>query len=83
MADIKVTKEEFDKFIKNYPNRLEKDISGIFEPPLLTYNDFSSGRIWPNSVVAYAHLNEMMQGQGHSAYKGEPNDYYIKGIINV
>lgn len=30
-----VTKEEFDLFIKQYPNKLEKDFVTMCEPPML------------------------------------------------
>lgn len=68
----KVTKEEFDEFIKNYPRQLEKDVSGICEPPLLTYNDFSNGQVWPESVVAKVNLYESFP-----IYGWESNKYYI------
>jgi hypothetical protein len=48
----KVTEDEFNQFVRNYPKALERDISSAFEPPLVTYNDFSDGRMWPDSVVA-------------------------------
>lgn len=47
-----VQKEDFDKFIKNYPNELETDLVRICEPEQLQYNDFTGGLIWPESVVA-------------------------------
>jgi hypothetical protein len=53
----RVTEEEFEKFIKEYPRPLKKDITGIFEPPLMTFNDFSLDPFWPGSVVAYYYLN--------------------------
>ena len=48
---IKVEKTEFDEFIKKYPNALTKHMITYFEPPLLTYNDFSISN-YPNSIVA-------------------------------
>ena len=71
-----VSKEEFDKFVKSYPNKLEWDVTGICEPPYGSYNDFSEGKIWPDSVVASVIMNETMKG--HPAYKGELNEYKIK-----
>jgi len=47
-----VTKEEFDTFLRNYPRRLERDICGIGEPPLASYNDFELANRWPHSIVA-------------------------------
>jgi len=46
-----VKHEEFYKFIDNYPNKLEVDVSHICDPPLKTWNDFSLGN-WPESIVA-------------------------------
>jgi hypothetical protein len=53
----KVSKEEFDLFLKRYPKAVS-DVNGAFEPPLITYNDFSSGEKWPESVVAWRILND-------------------------
>jgi hypothetical protein len=52
-----VSKEELDAFVKAYPRTLKKNINGIMEPPLLTYNDFTLGD-WPQSVVAHVVLFE-------------------------
>lgn len=48
-----VTKEEFYEFINSYNNKLEIDVAGMFEPPLKSYNDFTDGKVWPESVVAF------------------------------
>lgn len=47
-----VSKEEFKKFIKEYPSELQKDVAMMCEPPLITYNDFSGGKQFPKSIVA-------------------------------
>lgn len=62
----KVTKEEFEKFIKEYPRELKVDVCGIYEPPLISYNDFTLGR-WAKSVVAYTYL-----------YDNDPNGYFYQ-----
>jgi hypothetical protein len=46
-----VSKAEFDAFIANYPRKLDRDVFGAFDPPLVTYNDFTLGD-WPKSSVA-------------------------------
>jgi hypothetical protein len=46
-----VTKEEFAQFLAAYPRPLDRDVSFISEPPVVTYNDFSLGD-WPASIVA-------------------------------
>lgn len=55
------TKEEFEEFINKYSKPLDKDVANYFDPPLVTYNDFSLGK-WPNCIVA-AH------SYGESNYK--------------
>lgn len=73
-----VSKEEFESFVKNYPVKLEWDVTTICEPPLGTYNDFSEGKVWPGSVVASVRFNEEMVG--YSSYAGELNEYKIMGV---
>jgi hypothetical protein len=46
------TKTEFDAFIAAYPRKLERNVFMAGDPPLVTYNDFSDGKVWPDSVVA-------------------------------
>lgn len=69
MKPNEVTKEEFDKFIKEYPNELITSMYMIGEPPSLEYNDFSDGKVWPESVVASKMLHE---------WYNQPNTYFIK-----
>ena len=71
----KVTKDEFDRFIDNYGKPLERHVTAICDPPILSYNDFSKNKKWPKSVVAKIVLNTAMEG--HPDYDGEPDDYYI------
>lgn len=70
-----VTKEAFDKFIEAYPNKITWDIYQVPEPPIKSANDFSGGKVWPQSIVAYIVLETAMSG--HPAYNGEPDGYYI------
>ena len=49
---VEVSEDVFYKHIKNFQKPLEKDITHICEPPMVTYNDFSEGKMWPDSVVA-------------------------------
>lgn len=73
----KVSKDEFYKWIEDYQNRnsvkLERNISTVCEPPLLTINDFSKGLVWPDSVVAKAILYD---GTGYHDFKSP--EYFIK-----
>ncbi len=65
-----VTKNKFDEFIKIYPGKLVRDVYGVFDPPLITYNDFKFGD-WPDSVVAY--YNDCRA----SVFPDEPIKYFI------
>ena len=46
-----VTQEKFDNFLAQYPNELEKNFDGIRDQT--QYNDWSNGKVWPESVVAF------------------------------
>lgn len=50
-----VKKPAFDAFVAAYPRPLVRDVFGAYEPPLLTYNDFTLGD-WPASVIARVQL---------------------------
>lgn len=69
------TKEKFYAFVKSYPRKLERDVTAICEPPLLTYNDFTLGR-WPKSMVAKCVLNEDYDPK-------VPNKYFIEPETTV
>ena len=63
----RVTKEAFEEFIKHYPRKLEFNVTGICDPPAISYNDFELANRWPYSVVARTY-----------AYSDTPGDYYYK-----
>ena len=63
----KVTEQEFSEFVRNYPTPLDYDVCFVPVPPLGSHNDFSGGKVWPESMVTRVNL--------HS--KGK-YDYYIK-----
>lgn len=48
---MKCTEKEFDEFIARYPRELVSAAHGAYEPPLVTFNDFTLGD-WPASIVA-------------------------------
>ena len=49
---VEVPYEEYVAFLAVYPNKLVFGCNGMAEPPIGTYNDFSDGKVWPESVVA-------------------------------
>ena len=61
----KVSKTEFQEFINNYPRKLERDVCGVCDPPVVTYNDFKLANRWPYSVVARTWM-----------YEDDPQHYY-------
>ena len=72
----KVTKKEFEEFLKNYPRKLACDVCGISEPPAISYNDFELADRWPYSVVAHTWAYEDEPGSFYYAPE-EERDYYI------
>lgn len=49
---VRVSKEEFDSFVKNYPVELQEHWIEFCTPPIITWNDFSSGKQYPDTIVA-------------------------------
>lgn len=64
----KVTREEFSQFLVEHPD-LDRDVCGICEPPLINYNDFSTGQVWPESMRAKC--------KNWSNYEGREDEYWI------
>ena len=54
MKTVKV--DEYAEFVNNYPRKLVRHVSGICDPPAVSYNDFKLADRWPYSVVASGHL---------------------------
>lgn len=73
MGDFKkVSKDDFYEYIEKYQKensvKLERDVAMMCEPPLITYNDFSNGKVWPESIV----VKSIAEG-----YLGNPQEYFI------
>ncbi len=66
LVEKRVSKAEFDEFVKNYPRKLVVDVCGISAPPLISYNDFTLGK-WSDSIVARTW-----------AWEDDPNHYFYK-----
>lgn len=71
-----VSKSEFLEFINNYPRKLEGDVCGICDPPMITYNDFELANRWPYSIVASTWLYDDEPGQ-YFYVPEEKRDYQI------
>lgn len=73
-----VTREEYLVFVKNYPTKLHFDCTGICDPPLGSYNDFSHGKVFPESIVAKETRNYMgPDGEIDNSMPGKFWRYYI------
>ncbi len=71
-----VSREEFKSFVSRYKPKLWYDVCGIFDPPIGSYNDFSGGKAWPDSVVCYVSL-------GGGSRANSPHEYFIlRGLID-
>lgn len=69
-----VSKDEFERYLANYPRKLERDVCGIGDPPSISYNDFELANRWPYSVVAYTHVYD--DNLGHYYYAPEEERVY-------
>ena len=67
-----VDRDEFDAFVRSYPSQLQVDVCAIGEPALRSYNDFSAGAVWPESMVA-----KMLCYDGSKYHGGKRPEYYI------
>lgn len=76
MEEIRVTREEYQEFIENYPRELVKHVCAIVEPPLITFNDFTLGD-WPDSVVSRTWAYSDIKGDRYYEPM-EKRRYYIK-----
>jgi len=69
-----VTREVFREFVDGYKHSfyhdLVYDVCAIFDPPIGSYNDFSDGKVWPESVVCYISL-------GKNSSLDTRNEYFI------
>ena len=51
-----VSEDEYIEYVNNYPRKLVRNVTGISDPPAVSYNDFELADRWPYSAVAYGHL---------------------------
>ena len=73
----RVTKEEFIKFLESYPRRLERDVCGICDPPVVSYNDWELANKRPYSIIA----STMLYSEDPNDYWYEPPEERIYGIL--
>ena len=76
----KVTKEEFQKYIQNYPRKLRRDVFAVCDPPSVTYNDFELADRWPYSIVASTCIYD--DEPGSHWYEPEEDRIY-KIMVNI
>ena len=75
----KVSKLEFEEFIKNYPNELTEHTSHIITPPVKTFNDFTTGEKYPYSVVASISMG-WLGDNGEYASEDNPEEFWTYAI---
>jgi len=73
-----VTRDEYLLFIRNWPNKLVFDFAGMCEPPMGSHNDFTDGKVWPESMVA-KEMRDWMGANGETdlSIPGKFWCYYI------
>ena len=76
-----VYRDEFVSFIKSWPHNLEWDVTLICDPPLGSYNDFSDGKVWPESIVAKIIMDWM--GPNGEEDRSSPGKYWKYLILGV
>jgi len=60
---VEITKQEFDEFVKSYPNQISRDFCQISEPPVDFFFDWSlapegKGDRWDKCVIARAIIQD-------------------------
>lgn len=75
----RVTRTEFETFLKTYPRKLVRDVYAVCDPPAITYNDFEISKQWPESVAARTFLYS--ERPGDVFYTAE-NDRVYEVMIN-
>jgi hypothetical protein len=73
MNFTKVSEPQFRTFIERYDHKLTHNTLTICDPPHSEYHDFSGGKVWPESVVAYIVRNDATGDKNPV-----PNEYFIK-----
>jgi hypothetical protein len=72
---IEVSKEDFIKILIPYPSqKLTSSIVRICTPEICSYDDFSDGKVWPESTVAQEILHEWYK----DTFTDAKNVYRIK-----
>ena len=75
----RVSKKEFEKFIKEYPKPLDRFVVTMVEPCCIVYNDYSDGRTYPEtSIVAKTWLYSDNPDDDHTYEPEDKREYYIE-----
>jgi hypothetical protein len=71
---MQVSKEDFEKVLTAYGrDKLTGDTTGICDPPITRYHDFSGGKKWPDGRVAWIVRNGYMPEE-----YAAPDEYFIE-----
>ena len=72
----KVSKEQFEAFIKSHRNKLEVHGVHFITPPRICYCDFEGGKEYPENIVAQIQQNSSLNDSlSKTHYEDE---YFIK-----
>lgn len=74
-----ITKKEFDKFIEEYPNKLNYHIVMHVDPPIKNYFDETLNEKYPENIVAQIHM-DYMDNDGNILKVNDESfyEYFIK-----
>lgn len=76
-----VIEDQYKAALSKWPNKLEWSVANFCEPPVGTHNDFSGGKVWPDSVVGKViFMSSMKDYQG---YNDEPDEYFLREDLVV
>lgn len=59
-----VSEDEYYDFLESYPREIERNVSSVCDPPVISYNDFKLGN-FPDSIIA-----------SRCAYTEDKDDYF-------
>lgn len=74
----KVSRDEYLDFVSGYGKKLAFNVSSICEPPMGQHHDFSDGKQYPDSLVAYEVRMWMDEnGKQDHSYASPLWEYYV------
>lgn len=75
-----ISKENFAAIINEYPADLDYNENHICDPPMVTYNDFSDGKKWPESILCGFTANRDGTLEHFTFYEDEEQVFNLKDV---